>query len=332
MNGLLLYNKYDYEKNRRFAGLLCEKGKAFDLSLSLCFTDEAETLSRIFKAGDPSKALDPGRQKEAAWPEGISFVINRSRNSLLARSFEDKGVRVFNSSKVSEILNDKDLTKRYLDMHLKEASAGGLPFMEYITCGPYNNERYEKARSFGYPLVAKPANGHGGSFVRLIRSERELENYLEELSVYQTDPEGFDPPGEPVSKLLFEAPASEPGKDLRIYVLGGRMIASVMRRGSSDIRANFSLGGKASLHELNEEERSIAASVIKALPSDLIGIDLIYHNGHPVFNEAEDAVGCRMLYQTADIDIAEEYMKYIASALSVASNVSERGGETSDYK
>ena len=59
MNGLLLYNKYDYEKNRRFAGLLCEKGKAFDLSLSLCFTDEAETLSRIFKAGDPPKALDP---------------------------------------------------------------------------------------------------------------------------------------------------------------------------------------------------------------------------------------------------------------------------------
>ena len=145
--------------------------------------------------------------------------------------------------------------------------------------------------------------------------EQNKERFLEELSVYQNDPEGFDPPGEPVRKLLFERPASESGKDLRIYVLGGRMIASVMRRGSSDIRANFSLGGEAFLHELNEEERSIAASVIKALPSDLIGIDLIYHNGHPVFNEAEDAVGCRMLYQTTDIDIAEEYMKYIAGRM-----------------
>ena len=315
MNGLLLYNKYDYGKNRRFAELLCERGKAFGLSMTICFTDEADRLARIFQTGDLSQACDPGRYKEAASPEDISFVINRSRNSLLARSFEETGIRVFNSRMVTEILNDKDLTKRYLDRRLKENGAGALPFMDYIVCELDNNICYEKARSFGYPFVAKPSNGHGGSFVRLIRSETELERFLEELSVYQNDPEGFDPPGEPVHKLLFERPASESGKDLRIYVLGGRMIASVMRRGSSDIRANFSLGGEAFLHELNEEERSIAASVIKALPSDLIGIDLIYHNGHPVFNEAEDAVGCRMLYQTTDIDIAEEYMKYIADRM-----------------
>ncbi len=332
MNGLLLYNKYDYGKNRRFAELLCEKGKAFGLSLTICFTDEADRLARIFQTGDPSEACDPGRQKEAACPEGISFVINRSRNSRIARSFEDKGIRVFNSSKVSEILNDKDLTKRYFDMRLKEAGSGGLPFMEYIVCDLDDNECYEKARSFGYPLVAKPANGHGGSFVRLIRSESELGRFFEELSVYRKDPEGFDPPGEAIGKLLFERVASEPGKDLRIYVLGGRIIASVMRRGASDIRANYSLGGKAFLHQLNEKYKDIAVSVMSALSSDLIGIDLIYHNGHPVFNEAEDAVGCRMLYQTADIDIAEEYMKYIASALSVASNASEQGIETSGYK
>jgi glutathione synthase/RimK-type ligase-like ATP-grasp enzyme len=200
-------------------------------------------------------------------------------------------------------------------MRLKEDGAGGLPFMEYVTCGLDNNECYEKARSFGFPFVAKPANGHGGSFVRLVSNETELGRYLEELSVYQNDPGSFDPPGEPVFKLLFERPASEPGKDLRIYVLGNRMIASVMRKGSSDIRANFSLGGKAFLHEPDEEEKRIALSVVKALPSDLIGIDLIYHNGHPVFNEAEDAVGCRMLYRTTDIDIAEEYMRYIAGEM-----------------
>ena len=99
--------------------------------------------------------------------------------------------------------------------------------------------------------------------MRLVSNETELGRYLEELSVYQNDPGSFDPPGEPVFKLLFERPASEPGKDLRIYVLGNRMIASVMRRGSSDIRANFSLGGRAFLHEPDEEEKGIALSVIK---------------------------------------------------------------------
>jgi len=46
---------------------------------------------------------------------------------------------------------------------------------------------------------------------------------------------------------------------------------------------------------------------------DMVGIDFILDdNGNLVFNEIEDVVGARMLYQCSDIDIVKEYLSYIS--------------------
>ena len=82
-----------------------------------------------------------------------------------------------------------------------------------------------------------------------------------------------------------------------------------------EIRANFSLGGSAALHLLSKEERELFEKISRVLPSDFIGIDFIYDNGIPVFNEIEDAVGCRMLYSVSDIDVIARYIDYIISCL-----------------
>ena len=49
----------------------------------------------------------------------------------------------------------------------------------------------------------------------------------------------------------------------------------------------------------------------------LVGIDFIYHQGRLVFNEAEDAVGTRMLYMHTARDIADEYLSLILSRVSM---------------
>lgn len=43
----------------------------------------------------------------------------------------------------------------------------------------------------------------------------------------------------------------------------------------------------------------------------LVGIDLIYDNGHPVLNEIEDVVGARMLYAHTEINLVGRYIDYI---------------------
>ncbi|HAG69704.1 MAG TPA: hypothetical protein DCL38_07000 [Lachnospiraceae bacterium] len=292
INGIILYNKRDYEKNIRFAQMLAEHGRASGLELSVAFTEEliynGELLSSL---GDPR------------------FVINRSRNASAARFFEGHNIPVFNSARVSELCNDKELTKQHLSRFYKGSP---IPYTEYCTLlltdmQPYSHST-DITAALSFPVVAKPSDGHGGSFVRLLKDEQELKEYLSAVNSHNREHQD-----ERITKLLFERPASDRGKDLRVYVLGNRILASVLRvQSSSDIRANFSLGAKAFLHTLTDEERELAERVIRALPSDLIGVDLIYDNGHPVFNEAEDAVGCRMLYQVSDIDIAKEYITYIA--------------------
>ena len=92
------------------------------------------------------------------------------------------------------------------------------------------------------------------------------------------------------------------------------MVAAVLRE-SDDFRSNYSLGGKATATELTEKEKEIVDKITKIINIDYAGIDLIYHNGEPVFNEIEDPVGARMLYENTDIDIVEIFVKYIVDNL-----------------
>jgi ribosomal protein S6--L-glutamate ligase/gamma-F420-2:alpha-L-glutamate ligase len=112
--------------------------------------------------------------------------------------------------------------------------------------------------------------------------------------------------------LILQDVASVLGRDLRAYVLGGKIVACMLRESDVDFRSNFSLGGSAKVHIPDPLETDLILRASLALPADYVGIDLIYNNGAPVLNEIEDIVGSRMLYQYTDIDIADMFVKYIA--------------------
>ena len=143
------------------------------------------------------------------------------------------------------------------------------------------------------PLVMKPIDGKGGKDVTLIESGAVPEK------------EGY----------VYQKPASELGKDLRVWLIGGKVIASVLRESKTDFRANFCLGGDARIYELSEEETALVYKISDLLEYDYIGIDFLFNNGKIVFNEIEDSVGARMIYNLTHIDIIEEYCSYIKLTL-----------------
>ena len=104
-----------------------------------------------------------------------------------------------------------------------------------------------------------------------------------------------------------------PGLDLRVYMLGDQPVQAMLRRAEgADFRSNFGLHHQAEpLSDPPAETLRIARAVARRLGSALIGVDFIRHQGRWLLNEAEDAVGTRMLYQYTPIDIVKLYFDYI---------------------
>ncbi|MBR4686296.1 MAG: ATP-grasp domain-containing protein [Candidatus Methanomethylophilaceae archaeon] len=210
------------------------------------------------------------------------IVISRIRDSDLVSQLEDYGSTVFNKSSVCRICNDKSFTYSFV-------KSLGIPILPFSFPG--------QQLPPGPPWVVKSCIGHGGSEVFKAENEKEVSEYCDRL-------DGRKP--------IVQQFASSPGRDLRVYVLGGRIIASVMRSSDSDFRANFKLGGKAELVEPPAEVVDIVRRIVPELMADFIGIDFVFGDGKVYLNEIEDVVGTRMLYSLTDLDPARMYMEYVA--------------------
>ncbi len=115
--------------------------------------------------------------------------------------------------------------------------------------------------------------------------------------------------------FVYQKPASDLGKDLRVWLIGGKIICSVLRQSKTDFRSNFCLGGSASVYTLSEKERALVYKIASLVEYDYIGIDFVFNNGKIVFNEIEDSVGARMVYDKTNIDILDIYCEYIKNGL-----------------
>lgn len=140
----------------------------------------------------------------------------------------------------------------------------------------------------GTPVVKKARGGKGGTEVFMLDKAEDFES-------------GF----------VYQKPASDLGRDLRVWLIGGEIIASVLRQSSTDFRSNYCLGGSASVYNPSEEERRLVKKISSLVSYDYIGIDFVFNRGKIVFNEIEDTVGARMVYDTTDIDILNIYCEYI---------------------
>ena len=228
--------------------------------------------------------IDEISYREEVPDNDIDFAIVRNRDSKLCKRLEENNIRCFNSSYVVNIGNDK------WEMY-KDFNAAGIPVM------------YTQRTKLPYPFVMKPVDGHGGENVYLIKNADEYKRAIDTK------------PDEKTGEFIFQVPATEKGRDIRVYVVGGIILTAMERIAvdtEKDFRSNYSLNGNAKEHALTDEELKLAAKVADHIKADFVGIDLIYNNGRPVVNEIEDAVGTRMLYSLTDIDPVREFVAHIA--------------------
>lgn len=277
----LLYEDGDYAVNRQYAQMMQERGRVYGLDV------QAVVLSELSLGMDAQGLPVCLRNGIPTLPHA---VLSRQRCSLVSEHFERMGIPVFNDSFVCAMCNDKRATYQFLE---------GLPMPRTIFLLPGQKNPPIGTR---YPVILKPACSHGGDRVTLVENEAQ---WIEAASRILPEP------------ALQQEVVSDAGRDLRVYVLDGQILAGVMRTAQSGVVSNFKKGGHVALHELTDEERSLAQSVIDRFEEAgsrlyMAGVDLLYDQGHPVIGEVEDVVGSRMLYQTSDIDIVDLYLKAVS--------------------
>lgn len=216
----------------------------------------------------------------------VDFAIVRAIAPEISKELEEMGIAVYNNVVVSEICNDKWRTYQYIGAHT------GVPFMKNATA----EEFLAGESAFSYPLVVKSRRGHGGTEVFFVSS------YSEAAALIEKYPKG---------SLIVQEMASDIGRDVRVFVIGERIIASMLRISENDFRSNYCLGGRAVCYELSEQETRMVKEIIGCFSFGMVGIDFIFHEGKAVFNEIEDVVGARMLYDCTEIDIVKEYVDFI---------------------
>ncbi len=279
MKAWLIYSAKDAEKNEQYIGKYFKGCRERNVDLSLLF---AENIAPGITDSELSISCNGQRM------DPPDFAICRTVYPLLTRQMEYMGIRVFNNHQVAEICNDKQRTYQYM-------SSLGIPTVDTTF-----HRKGSSIAAQNLPKVIKPCGGHGGEGVSLVQNEEELKQKAREME----------------GDFILQDVAPQSGKDLRVYVIGKQIIAAMLRESEADFRANYSLGGKASVYTLNPDETALIGRITGAFSFGLAGIDFLFDkDNNLLFNEIEDVVGARMLYEHTDIDIAALYLDHILKTI-----------------
>lgn len=283
MRAYLIYSAYEAKRNSAFADLLLQSAKEQSIDLELVLLED---ISYGITSSSPTvwtnKCAGMTCYKSL---EDAGFVINRSKDSILSRQFELMGIRVFNSSSVSEMCNDKVKTYQY-------ALSSNVQTIDSVFFG-------DDYSFLGFPHIVKPRDGNGGRDVNLVQNKEERISHLNKLSE---------------SNSLSQKYTGDIGVDIRVYVIGNEILCAMMRK-SNEHRSNYSLGGSASLYDLSSSNVSTVKKLLSKCYFDYVGVDFLLSNGEFIFNEIEDVVGARMLYSETSFDPARLFIEHIKSQI-----------------
>ncbi|OOF38237.1 ribosomal protein S6 modification protein [Rodentibacter rarus] len=151
-----------------------------------------------------------------------------------------------------------------------------------------------------FPLIIKTLNGSQGIGVMLAEKPQSAVSILETLKQAN------------VPVLLQDFVEEATGEDIRCFVVGDKVIASMQRIGQEgEFRANFHRGGSAQPVLLTEEEKQLAVRATKALGLVVSGVDLIRSKGGLLVLEVNASPGLEMIEKTSRVDIALQIMLYL---------------------
>ena len=263
--------------------------------------DGAEAYAASEGTAGPPPLASPGTAAPGEpLPEqlrGAEFVLFWDKDVLLARAIERAGLRIYNSARAIELCDDKRLTHEAL-------SAAGIPMprtvMGPLVFGPCDFVPFARGVEalFAYPVVVKEAFGSFGAQVYLAKSREELVALCGSIA-----PRPF---------LVSEFVGESAGRDLRLQVVGGRVVAAMERRGrEGDFRAGLTSGGSMLPFTPDREAETLALRAAQALGCDFAGVDLLPGPNGPLICEVNSNAHFKNLFDLTGVNAAEPILDLV---------------------
>ena len=180
---------------------------------------------------------------------------------------------------------------------LQKLTQGGLPVPATVIFKTRDDINQVVDSLGGFPVVLKTMQGSQGVGVALVESMPGLRSMLETYWVVGQSPL--------VQKYY---PESE-GRDIRVFVIGGKAIAA-MRRSSieDDFRSNIHRGGIGEKIEITKELEELAVSSATVLNLDIAGVDVVETSeGYKVL-EVNASPGYEGIEKVTNLNIAENIL------------------------
>ncbi len=233
----------------------------------------------------------------------LDAVIPRIRPSMtfygcaLTRLFESLNVYCLNNAQAIGQSRDKLFSLQLLLNHgIKIPTTG-------FANSPLDTNDLIKMVG-GSPLIVKLLEGTQGKGVVLAETKKAAESVINAFKSLNAN------------ILVQEFIKEANGKDIRCFVINGKVVAAMQRQAPpGEFRANIHLGGTASVIKITKEERKVAVMAAKAMGLQVAGVDIIRSDKGPLLLEVNSSPGLEGIERATQKDIAELMIKAIEKKL-----------------
>lgn len=154
----------------------------------------------------------------------------------------------------------------------------------------------------GAPVIIKLARGTHGNGVVLAETKKAAKSVLQ--AFYVMDQDG-------TNILLQEFVKESAGEDIRAFIVGGKVVASMKRQSlDDDFRSNLHQGGAGESIKLTDEERKTVVKAAKTMGLNLCGVDMMRSKQGPMILEVNSSPGFG-IEEVTGRDVATPIIEYI---------------------
>lgn len=229
----------------------------------------------------------------------LDAVIPRIRPSMtyygcaLTRQFESLGVYALNNS--SAITHSRD---KLYSLQLLLNNGLDIPVTGFANSPLDTNDLIKMVG--GTPLVIKLLEGTQGKGVVLAETKKAAESVINAFKSLNAN------------ILVQEFIKEANGKDLRCFVINGKVVASMQREAPpGEFRANIHLGGTGKVVRITRDERRLAIQAARSMGLDVAGVDIIRSSKGPLLLEVNSSPGLEGIEGATEKDIAMKIIKAV---------------------
>lgn len=222
----------------------------------------------------------------------LDAIITRIKPSMtfygcaLSRQFESMGVLTTNTSDAIKKSRDK-----LFSLQLLLKSGINIPTTGFANSPMDTNDLIDMVG--GAPLIVKLLEGSQGRGVVLAETRKAAESVINAFKTLKAN------------LLVQEFIKEADGKDLRCFVIDGKVVASIQRTAApGEFRANIHQGGSADIVKITPEERKLAIAAAKALGLTIAGVDIIRSKNGPLLLEVNSSPGLEGIETATGKDVA----------------------------